>query len=160
MRRLFFACGTRDSTASTGILFLRVSVGLMMLLGHGLPKLLQFQELSADFYTPDFIPLQWMSSTVSLSACIAAELGAAALLVIGLATRPAAFLLGFTMVVAAFAKMASRPWFFDPAVVGCKELALLYLIPAITLILTGAGAFSLDALIDKERRGSRMRISF
>jgi uncharacterized membrane protein YphA (DoxX/SURF4 family) len=39
MKSFFFDCGTRDSTASFGILFLRVCTGLMMFLGHGLGKI-------------------------------------------------------------------------------------------------------------------------
>lgn len=158
MKQLIFACGTRDNVASGGILLLRTGLGAMMLIGHGLPKLQKFDKLSATFYAPDFFPLQWMSSPVSLAACIAAELGAAALLILGLATRPAAFVLGFAMVVAAFAQLAEAPWFVGPGVPAAKEPALLYLVAMMALILSGAGRFSLDALIDRERRG-RLKIS-
>lgn len=158
MRSLLFCCGTRDLTASGGLLLLRIGFGALMLIGHGFPKLQNFEKLSSKFYTPDFFPLQWMSSTVSLSACIAAELGTAALIILGLATRPAAFLLGFAMVVAAFGTLAQAPWFVGPGVSSAKEPALLYLLAMAGLILAGAGRFSLDALIDKQRRG-RMKIA-
>ena len=156
MKHFFFACGTRDTTASIGILALRLSFGLMMLIGHGIPKLQDFDQIIENkaFYTPDFFPLNWMSLQVSLGATIAAELGAAALIVIGLTTRWAAFLLGFTMVVAAFAYLNEAMWFFQPGSgKPFKELALLYLAAMIALILTGPGRYSLDALLDKERKG-------
>jgi putative oxidoreductase len=97
-----------------------------------------------------------MSPQVSLMASIGAELGAAALIIIGFATRPAAFVLGFAMVVAAFGFHGSSPWFVSPPTIfDAKELALLYLIPMIVIILSGGGAFSLDAAIYKE--GKRRR---
>lgn len=153
MKRFLFACGTRDTTASFGLLVLRVVIGGMMLYGHGWPKLQNFSKLAESFPTPDFVPLDWMSSTVSLSACIAAELLCAALLVMGLLSRHAAFAIGFTMVVAAFQVGAEAPLFLGPGVAAAKEPALLYLVIMIVLILTGPGRFSLDGVIDKPRKG-------
>lgn len=158
MKQFFFACGTRDAVASSGILAMRVMTGLMMLIGHGIPKIQNFSNLKDSFRTFDFFPLQWMSSTVSLSACIAAEAGAAILITLGLATRPAAFVLGFTMVVAAFAVHGDSVWFLGQGITAAKEPAILYIIPMIGLILTGAGSFSLDALLDRERK-SRLKLS-
>lgn len=156
MKKFLFDCGTRDSIASIGILALRVMIGLMMLIGHGLPKIRNFDViLEKGFPVPDFFPLKFMSQSVSLIATIGAEVGAAALIILGLATRPAAFILGFTMVVAAFSVMADAPWFIGPGVAAAKEPALLFLIPMITIILTGAGSFSFDAVIHKE--GKRRR---
>ena len=81
---------------------------------------------------------------------MAIEAGASALLILGLMTRPAAFLLGFAMVVAAFQVHGADPFFMAGG--NAKEPAILYLIPAVVLILTGAGNFSLDSLIFKEKR--------
>ena len=50
-----------------------------------------------------------------------------------------------TMLVAAFVVHADDPW-------GKKEFALLYAIPALSLIFTGGGRFSLDQVI-RNRRG-------
>jgi putative oxidoreductase len=154
MKRFLFDCGTRDTTASIGVLALRLMTGLMMLIGHGLPKLKGFSSIK-DWYVPDFFPFNQMSPAISLMATIGAELGASALIALGLATRPAAFLLGFTMVIAAFGVHGSAPWFMGPGVPVSKEPALLYLIPMIAIILTGGGAFSLDAAIYQE--GKRRR---
>ena len=156
MKKFLFDCGTRDTTASLGIFALRVMTGLMMLAGHGLPKLQGYAARKDLFYVPDFFPLHYMSPPVSLAAAITAEFGASVLIIIGLATRPAAFLLGFGMVVAAFGFHGSSPWFVSPPTTyDAKELALLYLIPMIAIILTGGGSFSLDAVIHKE--GKRRR---
>lgn len=154
MKKFLFDCGTRDATASLGLFSLRVMVGLMMLIGHGIPKIENFHAiLKHGFYTPDLFPLSLMSPQVSLLMAIGAEVVASALLVLGLMTRPAAFVFGFAMVVAAFGAMATAPWFSagpEPA----KELALLYLIPVVAVILSGAGGYSLDAAIyrDSKRR--------
>ena len=162
MKSFLFACGTRDVTASVGILALRLIFGLMMLFGHGLPKLKNFKAIldnkQKDFPTPDFFPLNWMSEAVSLGSAVATEVGASILIIIGLSTRWAAFGLGFTMVVAAFFVLNQAPWFFSPGVSSAKELALLYLAAMIGLILTGPGRYSIDAMIDKPRKG-RMKIS-
>lgn len=151
MKKFFFDCGTRDATASLGILFLRVCTGLMMLLGHGIPKILTYLEKKDSFPVPDFFPLKYLSNPLSLMATIGAEVGCAVLLILGFATRPAAFIFAFTMVVAAFHIHSSGPWFIGQGE-GPKEPALLYLIPAVAIILTGAGKYSFDAKMIKERR--------
>ena len=148
MKKFLFDCGTRDLTASIGLFVLRVSIGLMMLLGHGIPKIKNFDKLKAAWFVPDFFPLKYMSPQVSLMATIGAEVVAAGLLIIGFATRPAAFIFAFAMVIAAFDKHASDPF-------GVKELALMYLVGGVVILLTGAGSWSLDAGIHKE--GKRRR---
>ena len=159
MKQFLFACGTRDATASIGILALRLGFGLMMLIGHGWPKLKNFQAIvDKGYYTPDFFPLNWMSTTVSLGATVAAEFFACILIVLGLGTRWSAFILGFAMVVGAFGAHAADPWFWGPQAPIAKEPALLYLAAMIALILTGPGRYSLDATLDKPRKG-RMKIS-
>ncbi|MFT3991158.1 MAG: DoxX family protein [Luteolibacter sp.] len=155
MKKLFFDCGTRDATASFGLLVLRVVIPLMMLLGHGLPKIHAYPKNSGSFFVPDVPLLSHMSPQVSYIAVIGAEVGAAALLILGLATRPAAFVFAFTMVIAAFGAMQSAPWFISPQSPAAKEAALLYLVPAVTILLTGGGLYSLDALIDTDKKRRR-----
>jgi putative oxidoreductase len=154
MKIILFDCGTRDTTASLGILALRVMTGLMMLFGHGILKIQNYSMLKDKFELKVY-PFNHFASSINLLLCIAAEAGAAALIVIGLCTRPAAFVLGFTMVVAAFGVHGADPWFMAQGVPAAKEPALLYLIPMIAIILTGGGSFSLDAAIHKE--GKRRR---
>ena len=153
MKALFFDCGTRDSLASWGLLLLRGCSGLMMAIGHGWPKAASFTLLKDEWFVPGF--LGFLSPPVSLMLTIAAELVAALLLVFGLATRPAAAVLVFTMGMAAFGALGSAPLFMAPGVEVAKEPALLYLLPALVLMITGGGARSLDALISKPKRRSR-----
>lgn len=150
MRRFLFDCGTRDPLASAGLLVLRASFGLMMLIGHGLMKVQNFDAMKGAWAKAAIWPLSEMSSPLSLMATIAAEVGCAGLLVLGLATRLAAFGLGFAMVVAAFQVHADAPFFMagGPA----KEPAILYLIPCVVLILSGAGGWSADRLLYQEKK--------
>ncbi|MGC4016835.1 MAG: DoxX family protein [Luteolibacter sp.] len=157
MKKFFFDCGTRDGTASLGLFVLRVSAGLMMLLGHGLPKLHAYQAMldSGKWRSPAIWPFEHLNPNISLICAIGAEVVGSALLVLGLLTRPAAFMLGFTMVVAAFYAHAQGTWFNPGNDHGAKELALLYLLPCVVLILSGAGAWSFDAALYREGKRKR-----
>lgn len=154
MKKFFFDCGTRDPLASAGIFVMRASFGLMMLIGHGLDKWKHYGTYLPQWnIAPAIWPLSKMSMPMSLMATIGAEFFAAAFIVLGFMTRPAAFVFGFAMCVAAFQVLGSAPFFSNdggPA----KEMAVLYLIPAFILIITGGGQWSLDALVatDKRRR--------
>lgn len=152
MKRFLFDSGTHDPLASAGLLVLRAGFGLMMLIGHGWPKIEKFgiEEVKNGWVVPDLLPFSLMSPPVSMMATIGAEVGAAALLVLGLATRPAAFVLGFAMLVAAFQVHGADPFFMAGG--GSKEPAILYLIPCLALIVSGAGLWSLDAVVYKEKK--------
>jgi putative oxidoreductase len=144
MKKFFFDCGTRDLTASVGILVLRVATGLLMMLAHGIPKLQNYEALRTKFKAPSSLD-GFLNGPIALILTIGAEVGAAGLLILGLATRPAAFILSFTMVIAAFDVHAGDPF-------KIKELALMYLLCGVVVLLTGAGNFSLDATLCKEKR--------
>ncbi len=154
MKRFLFDCGTRDGVASLGLFALRAMAGLMLAIGHGWVKIHHFDSiLKKGFYVPDFLPLSLMSPHVSLIATICAEFGAALLVVFGFMTRLSAFVVAFTMTIAAFAVNAKAP-FFSAGEGPSKELAIMYLLPMIVLILTGGGGWSLDAAMfrDPKRR--------
>jgi len=110
-----------------------------MLCAHGWGKLMSFGEKSGSF--PD--PLG-IGNAASLSGAVFSEVFCALLVVIGLGTRLAVWPLVFTMLVAAFLVHADDPW-------NRKEFALLYVFPFLALAFTGAGRFSIDALICKKR---------
>ena len=133
----------RSNLTSIGLLLLRVAIGGLMLV-HGTQKLMGFSELSTKF--PD--PLG-MGSQLSLISAIGAEVGCSLLLILGLGTRFAALPIAFTMIVALFLVHASDPW-------RVKELAAVYLCVCLSLILTGAGEFSLDRLILKNKQSKRV----
>ncbi|MFT4177472.1 MAG: DoxX family protein [Luteolibacter sp.] len=145
MKKLFFDCGTRDPLASLGLFVLRAGTGLMMLYGHGIPKIGKFETIKDGWLVPDFFPLRYMSPPVSLVATIGAEVVAAAFLILGFSTRISAFVFSFAMVVAAFLAHGADPF-------AKKELALLYLLAGVVIIITGAGKYSLDSVIYQEKR--------
>lgn len=154
MKKFLFDCGVRDVLASSGLLVMRVSIGLMMLLGHGIPKWQKYGEMVKGWkVVPDVWPLSYMTAPMSLMATIGTEVFASAFLILGLMTRPAAFVLGFAMCVAAFQVHGAGPMFLPGE--GAKEPAILYLIPCFVLIITGAGKWSADASIVTEKRYRR-----
>lgn len=141
MKSLLFNSGQHTASSSFGLLAARVSLGLFMLIGHGWHKVSAFSDIAAKFQEGMGIP-PW------LTACaVAAEVIGAALIVAGLATRPAALMLVATMAVAAFMGQAAAPVFTGPNVGAAKEPALLYLIGFTVLVFTGAGLFSVDAQV-------------
>lgn len=116
------------------VLFLRIALGLSMMILHGWQKLIQFPVMVENF--PD--PLG-MGRYLSLIVAMVVEIGASALLIAGVLTRFAAALLLITMAVALFRVHDGN--FFDPG----AETAALYLFGYVVLILTGGGRFSADA---------------
>ncbi len=121
-------------SSDLALLLLRVGFGGYMLIFHGWGKLLGWSKLSGGF--PD--PLG-VSSPVSLSLTILAEVLAAALLILGLYTRLSAFLLTITMGVAFFIVHGGRF-----AGEGNGEMAFLYGLGFLALIFTGGGRFAID----------------
>lgn len=117
-----------------GLLILRLVLGGSMLLNHGVPKLMKFNELSASF--PD--PLG-VGSKISLCMAIFAEVLCSALLIVGFLTRFAALSLAITMGVAFFLVHKG-------ALSGAQsgELAFIFLTSFVALLFTGAGRWSVD----------------
>ena len=102
------------------------------MLTHGLPKLTKL--LNGNFAFADPIGI---GEVPSLVMAVLTEVLCSLFLILGLASRVVLIPLIFTMAVALFIIHAADP--FD-----VKEHALLFLIPYITLYLTGPGKFSLD----------------
>jgi len=119
------------SSVDWGVLILRVGISLCMLT-HGLPKLTKL--LNGNFAFADPIGI---GEVPSLVMAVLTEVLCSLFLILGLASRVVLIPLIFTMAVALFIIHAADP--FD-----VKEHALLFLIPYITLYLTGPGKFSLD----------------
>lgn len=123
-----------DQLKNSGLLVLRVCLGLSMLLLHGWGKLAGYAEKAAAF--PD--PLG-IGSALSLNLAIFAEVFCSILLVAGLAARFALVPLIVTMAVAFFVVHGG-------VLVGegNGELAFLYLAGFVALIVAGPGKYSLD----------------
>jgi putative oxidoreductase len=142
----------QDLTTSLGLLILRLGVGGFML-SHGWGKLQMLLAGKAEQFGD---PLG-LGPAPSLMLATGAEFLCALLVMVGFATRFAAVPLVITMAVAAFLVHRADPWSMGEAARlfmageskswASKEPALLYMIPFLTLVFTGAGRFSMDALI-------------
>ena len=137
MKRLIFSGDQSvfSTRASWGLLVLRVGVGASMMLGHGWGKLSSFGTMSAKFADP-----YGLGATVSLALAVFAEFFCSLLVITGTFTRLATIPLIVTMLTAFLLIHGADPF---PR----KELALMYLVPFVTLFVTGPGRFSVDYLI-------------
>lgn len=104
-----------------------------------MPKILDLSARSAVF--PDPLGL---GNNVNLALAIFGEAVRSILITLGLFTRLAATPFLITMLT----RGLSRPFGRSR---GKKDFALLYAAPALTLIFTGAGAFSIDGWRQRHR---------
>ena len=125
-----------DSWSPRLLSVLRIVAGLLFL-QHGSAKLLAFPHVAM------FEGLQ-LFSLMGLAGIL--ELGGSLLIILGLFTRPVAFLLSGEMAVAYF--MAHAPHGFLP-IVNQGELAVLYCFVFLYLSVVGPGAFSIDVARNK-----------
>jgi putative oxidoreductase len=136
IKKLLFKTTPESSfVADLGLTILRVSAGLLMAFLHGMGKFPVSEQLiqgvaSLGFPMPTFFA--W--------AAASAELIGAICLAVGFMTRPAALLLGITMLVAAFGMHLNDPW-------STRELSFIYLVISIVFLTRGSGRFSIDHLI-------------
>jgi putative oxidoreductase len=120
----------------------------MLAFGHGMGKLsTQAREGFAVALAKMNVPLP----EVAAFAAMFAEFFGALLLALGLFTRPAAFLISFTMLVAVTTAHRTDPLFMGPGVSAAKEPALLYMLPALMFLFTGAGRYGVDELLRPRR---------
>ena len=115
-----------------GLLMLRLSIGCFMFIGHGLPKLIHFDEMFHTFADPLHI-----SHEASYILVVFAEALCSILIILGLWTRLALLPLLIDMLVIAVLVDLHQPW-------NKVEFALLYFVAYTTLFVTGAGRYSLD----------------
>ncbi len=138
---MLFSYERNSNLTDVALLILRIAIGGMMLFSHGWGKMLRL-------FGPD--PIKFadpfgLGMGPSLALTVFAEVVCAALIIIGLTTRWATIPLIITMLVAVFMIHWGDPF-------GKKEFALLYLIPLLVLLFTGAGRISFDALFDKSKK--------
>lgn len=122
-----------DRGKDAGILLLRIIAG-GLLITHGFAKIANFSELSTTF----FDPIGWGIKT-SLIMIILAEVGASLFVILGALTRLAALALVFALAMAAFVA-------HSPFTLSGSELPLLYMVMFFVIMVTGGGAYSVDAL--------------
>lgn len=117
---------------------LRVAAALLFL-QHGMAKLLGFPHV-ASFDALRAFSLVWAAGVIELAGSV--------LLLLGLFTRPVAFILSGEMAFAYF--MAHAPRGFFP-ILNQGELAVLYCFLFLYLSAAGGGAWSVDRLRDGSR---------
>jgi putative oxidoreductase len=147
----------QEAATSVGLLILRVGIGGFMLT-HGWGKL---QMLLGGRYEQFADPIG-LGKGMSLGLMTFAEFFCALAVIFGFATRFAAVPIIIGMAVAAFVVHRTDPWtmgegarlFMSGASKSwaAKEAALLFLTSFLTLVFTGGGKFSIDALIWGRRR--------
>lgn len=135
--------GLKERMLSLGLLVLRLGAGGLLLYGHGWGKITKFAERAPKFADPI-----GLGSETSFALVVFAEVFCAAAVMLGLGTRLAAVPIVIFTVVAAFVQHGADPF-------GDKELAFVYGVPMLTLILTGGGRYSIDEAIGSLRRGRR-----
>lgn len=113
-----------------------------MALAHGLGKLPPSESFLAGVVEMGFPAAPAFAWAAGLSETIGGLL-----LAIGLLTRPAAFFVLLTMMVAAFVRQAGDP-FLE------RELALLYGFVALLFLLGGPGRLSVDSGLQRRKRRS------
>ena len=111
---------------------LRIVAGLLFM-AHGVQKIFGFP--------PSEFPQPALLSLIGIAGLL--ELIGGLLLVLGLFTRPTAFVLSGQMAVAYF--MAHAPQSFFP-ILNSGDAAILYCFVFLYLVFSGPGAWSLDAL--------------
>ena len=131
-----------------GLLVLRLGFGLMMLVGHGIPKWQNYAAILEKGFLDPF----GMGVGNALTAAVVNETVFAALVAAGLLTRLACIPLVVTMCVAAFIAHGSHPIFPSMEAPVSKEPALVYLIAFTTILFTGPGRFSIDGLMMQPRK--------
>lgn len=139
MKALFFPKleqGTLDKRVSSALFALRVIVGIAFLV-HGAGKIVNpFGWMGPDAPVPGIF-----QGLAALS-----EFGGGLALILGLLTPLASLGLISTMVVAVLVHVGKGDGF-----VGGYELASVYLVASIALLLTGPGRFSVDFAISRPR---------
>ena len=136
MRKLLYTSYSAGAF-NFALLVQRVVTGLLLLIGHGLPKISKFHDLSANFYDPLHI-----SHRGSLILVILAELFCSMLLVLGLFTRIVALIIVINLSVAVFIYNHDQP-------LKNVELGAIYLTSVFTIMIVGPGRVSVDGMMGK-----------
>jgi|SRR5688500_17242852 len=130
----FFLVTPHNKRVDLGLFILRLGISLLMI-PHGWSKLQRLNTNPGDFY--NFLGL---SAEFSLLLIVIAELFCSILLILGIGTRLILIPLMIGMLVIVLMVHGSDP-------MSEKEHALLFLVPYVTLFITGPGKYSLDFLL-------------
>lgn len=131
-----------SGTIDGALLILRVWMGLLLFFQHGLIKLTHFSQMSAHFPNPIHIgPLpSLMFATLSDGIC-------SLLVALGIATRYAALIVVINLATAF--TLVHHMALSGPH---NGEVPLLFIGAFLTIVIAGAGRFSIDAALSRKRR--------
>ncbi len=127
-----------SNTTPQALALLRI-VSAFLFIQHGTAKF---------FGVPHVAMFDGFQAMSLMGVAGALELVGGALLLIGLFTRPVAFVLSGFMAVAYFMGHASKGFFLTPILNG-GELAIMFSFAFLLIAATGAGAWSVDAARSK-----------
>ena len=130
---------TKNFNNDFALLLLRITLGGLLLIDHGLGKVSKLMNPPVEF--KDFMGL---GPDASLFLVIIAEAICAALIIIGLGTRLACIPLVINFIVIIFNAQAGKPLLQI-------ELPVIFLLSFIIIFITGAGKYSLDSLFVKQK---------
>jgi putative oxidoreductase len=122
-----------------GLLLLRLGTGLILFLKHGLEKLTGYSTMVQHFPDPLHVGAHFGLAFALLSDGICSVL-----VVLGLATRPAAAWILINLLTAFF--FVHHAAFFSQSHV---ELVALFITVFAAIVFTGPGYLSVDALLEK-----------
>jgi putative oxidoreductase len=142
MKRIF-STSCNAGLANGWLLIYRVAAGAFMLT-HGYPK---FNRLLSG-ETIQFADPFGLGAYPSFLMTVFAEFLCAILVILGLGTRIAAFIISINMAVAVLVAHSGDPF-------GKKELPLLFLLTFLTILVFGPGKYSIDQAIAGKSRTSR-----
>ena len=136
MKRYLLYLNTNSTYHSYGLLLLRIIGGSMMVYNHGWGKITAGPEKwnRLGHALTDIIGFEFLSTLFGFMAAFS-ESVCALLIVIGLFTIPASILLSFTMFVAIMNHIIDNEM---------PELAIMYCLLSLVLIVSGPGNYSLD----------------
>jgi len=137
MKKIVFVDKT-SNTIDLALLVARIGLASLMLT-HGLPKMAMLFSGGPI----QFLPVLGMSAEVSLVLTVFAEVFCSILILVGAGTRLAAVPSIITMLVAALVVHAADPFVK-------KEMALLFLLGYLTLLIAGSGKYSVDYLLQRK----------
>lgn len=126
-----------DNAFNFAMLVQRAVTGLLLLINYGLPKISNFSTVGANFYDPFSI-----GHRNSLMLSLFAEIFCSMLLVLGLFTRIAAFIILVNMAIAVFMFHKNDP-------LKTIGVPLMFLSSVFTLLLVGPGRVSVDGMMAK-----------
>ncbi len=137
MKKLLFSWRTNKNLVDLWLLISRVALAAFMLT-HGYPKFLRLLEGGPYSFSDPF----GIGAAASLVLAVLAEFIAPLFILFGLFSRLASVPVIFTMFTAAFIFHAADPF-------ARRELALLYLVGFLAILILGPGKYSVDRMMKK-----------